>query len=274
MMTLPDAARCDEFYEARLKSGETAFLDKRLADAIDNLRIAAFGLLENPPLESEALVYLALAQSGVGKSIDSDATLGRFVEVERRFAPFAKARLDPTIRANFQALLLSRVNPSTLLGVPGLAGLVETEEQRIAKLPPKERWKAYEAAARREPAEPRWALDLARESFALGDLKSAIAWSTRGLELDPSSAEGHSLRAHAWVLSGNCAAAKADLQALSVADLEGRPTLVADRFVCLVELKDWTPAAEAARALPESQAGRADVIKARQKLAAEKLPSR
>jgi tetratricopeptide (TPR) repeat protein len=274
MMTLPDTARGDEFYESRLKSGEAAFLDKRPTEAIDNLRIAAFGLLEYPPLECEALVYLALAESGAGKNVDADATLARFLDVERRFAPFAKARVDPTIRASFQSLLLSRVNPSTLLAIPGLAGLVETEEQRIAKLPPKERWKAYEAAARREPREPRWALDLARESFALSDLKAAIAWSTRALELDPSSAEGHSLRAHALVLSGDCAAAKADLQALSAADLEGRPTLVADRFVCLVELKDWTPAAEAARALPESQAGRADVIKARQKLAAERVPSR
>ena len=274
MMTLPGSARCDEFYEARLKSGETAYADKRLPEAIDNLRVAAFGLLENPPLESEALVYLALAQNAAGKNGDTDATLARFLEVERHFAPFAKAKLDPAIRASFQALLLARVNASTLAGFPGLSGFVETQEQRIAKLPPKERWKEYEAAARREPRQPQWALALARESFALSDLKSAIAWSTRALELDPSSAEGHSLRAHALVLSGDCVGAKADLQALSPADLDGRPTLVADRFVCLVELKDWTPAVEAARAVPESQASRADVIRARQKLAAEKPVSR
>jgi hypothetical protein len=270
MMPLAGVARCDEFYGARLKSGEAAYTERRLPDAIDNLKIASFGLLESPSLESEALVYLSLAQAAAGKNADADATLGRFLELERRFAPFSRLKLNPSVRADFQALLLQRVTPSSLLGFPGLAGLVETEEEKIAKLPPNERWKAYEAAARREPREPRWALDLAREAFALSDLKAAIGWSSRALELDPSSAEGHSLRAHALVLSGDCASAKADLQALSPADLEGRPTLVADRFVCLVELKDWTSAAEASKSIPSGQAGRPDVERARQKLATQR----
>ncbi len=257
-----------------MRIGEAAYLEKRLPEAIDKLKIASFGLLENPPRESEALVYLALAQTAAGRISGADATLGRFLEVERRFAPFAKMKLDANVRSEFQAVLLRRVSPSTLLAVPSLAGLVETEEQKIAKLPPKERWKAYEAGARREPEEPRWALDLARESFGMGDLKAAVEWSTKALELDPSSAEGHALRAHAYVLRGECALARADLQALSPAELDGRPTLVADRFVCFVELKEWASAAEASRSVPAAQAARADVVRAQQKLAAQRPPAR
>ena len=272
MMPPAGSARGDEFYAARLRSGEAAYLEKRLPEAIDNLKIASFGLLENPLLESEALVYLALAQSAAGKITDADATLARFLEVERRFAPFAKIKLDSGVRADFQALALRRVAPSTLTAFPALAGLVENEEQKIAKLPPKDRWKAYEAAAKREPREPRWALDLAREAFGLGDLKAAVDWSSKALALDPSSGEGHALRAHAYVLQGDCVSARADLQALAPADLEGRPTLVADRFVCLVELKEWTSAAEASKSIPSGQAGRPDVVRAQQKLAAQRRP--
>ena len=270
MMTSVGAARGDEFYETRLRAGEAAYIEKRLPDAIDNLRIAAFGLLESPSMEAEALAYLTLAQTAGGRSADADATLGRFLEVERRFAPYAQLKLDPAIRAEFQALLLRRVAQSTLLAYPGLAGLVETEEQKIAKLPPKERVKAYEAAARREPANVRWPLDLAREAGSAGDQKAVIAWASKAIELEPANAEARAARAHAFFLKGDWSPARADLSAIPAAELEVRPVLLGDRFVCLVELKEWVPAAEAARAVPSSQAGRPDVVKAQQKLATER----
>ena len=45
--------------------------------------------------------------------------------------------------------------------------------------------------------------------------------------------------------------------------------LLGDRFVCLVELKDWGPASEAAKTLPSGQAARPDVVRAQQRLAAQ-----
>jgi tetratricopeptide (TPR) repeat protein len=269
MMTSVAAARGDEFYEARLRAGEAAYAEKRLPEAIDNLRIAAFGLLESPPLEAEALAYLALAQSATGRAADTDATLGRFLEVERRFAPYAKLKLDPAVRAEFQALLLRRVSQPTLLAYPGLAVLVETEEQKIAKLPPKDRARAYEAAARREPGSARWPLALARDAEAAGDTKAAIAWSSKAIEIEPGNAEARSVRAHAYFSKGDFAAARADLSTLPATEIEVRPMLLGDRFVCFVELKDWGPASEAAKTLPSGQAARPDVIRAQERLAAQ-----
>jgi hypothetical protein len=270
MMTFPGGARGDEFYETRLRAGELAYQEKHLPDAIDNLRIAAFGLLENPVLEVEALVYLSLAQTALGRGSEADATLGRFLEVERRFAPYAKIKLEPAVRADFQALLLRRVAQPTLLAYPGLAGMVETEEQKIGKLPPKERVRAYEAAAKRDPKNPRWPIALAREAAVADDQKAVIAWASKAIELDPSGTEARSLRAHAFFLKGDWTAFRGDLNALPPDELKGRPVLVADRFVCLVELKDWVPAREASRALPASEARRPDVAKAQQTLAAER----
>lgn len=268
MMTSVAATQGQEFYETRLRAGEAAYVEKRLPDAVDNLRIAAFGLLESPPLEAEALAYLTLAQTAAGHGAEADATLGRFLEVERRFAPYSKMKLDPAIKAEFQALLLRRVAQATLLAYPGLASLVETEEQKIAKLPPKDRVKAYEAAAKREPANVRWPLALAREAASTGDQKAAIAWATRAIEIEPASAEARSLRAHAYFLKGDFGPARADLNAISKAELELRPVLLGDRFVCLVELKDWVPAAEASKAVPQSETRRTDVVLAQQKLSA------
>ncbi len=269
MMTSLGAARGDEFYETRLRAGEASYQEKRWPDAIDNLRIAAFGLLENPGLEAEALAYLALAQSAAGRAADVDATLARFLEVERRFAPYAHIKLDPAASADFRTLLLRRVAQATLLAYPGLAGLVETEEQKIGKLPPKDRVKAYEAASRREPKNPVWYVDLAREAAAADDQKAVILWAGKAIELDPAGVESRALRGHAFVLKGDWAAARADLDAIPAAERGTRPVVLADRFVCLVELRDWGPATEAAGAVPQSQAVRPDVQRARQKLAAQ-----
>jgi len=109
IMTSNAPARADEFSDARLRSGEDAYVAKRYLDAIAELKIAAFGSLDRPPALSEALVWLALAQNGAGRAADLQATVDRFLEVERRFGAYPKARLEPDTRAAFQAVLLKRV---------------------------------------------------------------------------------------------------------------------------------------------------------------------
>lgn len=271
MMTSVAAATAEDFYEERLRAGQAAFRAKQDPQGtIDDLRIAAFGLLERPPRLSEALVWLALAQTHAGRGADADATIARFLEVERRFAPYAQLKLDPDIRADFQALLLRRVSASSLLLLPGLAGIVETEEQKMAKLSPSERVKALESAAKREPTNPRWTLGLAREAATKPDPKATVQWATRTLELEPGNAEARTLRAHAYTARGEWSQALADLQTLGPAQVDARPALLADRFVCLVETKDWPQAAEAWRKVPTDQKNRPDVAKASKRLAAER----
>ena len=187
--------------------------------------------------------------------------------MERRFAAFAKVPLDPAVAAEFQVLLRRRVAEATLLSYPGLAGLVETEEQRLAKLPPRERTKAYEAAMRREPRSPRWPVALARDAASRNDSKAVVDWTSKALELEPGNPEALALRAHARTSRGEWTLAWADLQALPSQDLDSRPDLAADRFVVLVELKQWAPARDAAARLSAADASRPDVARARQKLA-------
>jgi tetratricopeptide (TPR) repeat protein len=259
----------DDFNQARLRSGQDLFNDKKYLEAIDQFRVAAFGYMDRPAALSECLIRMALAQMAAGRQADADATILRFLEVERRFPSYPPGGLAPDLQAQFRGLLLARVPQATLLSIPSLAALVETEEQKIAKLPPAERRKALEAGARREPASVIWPLALSREALDRSDAREAERWAGKALAIQPTNQEALALRARARVMRGEFAQARADLAALAPAEFEKRPELYADRFVCLVEVQDWSAAGEAAARIPASQASRSDVAKARQKLAAE-----
>ena len=110
MLASPVAAQ--DFYVARLRSGETALADGRAADAAEDLRVAAFGLLDQPALLCEALANLALAQNASGHPAEAKATLQRIAEVQRGFPACGDARLDDSRRTELEALARRLLSPS------------------------------------------------------------------------------------------------------------------------------------------------------------------
>jgi tetratricopeptide (TPR) repeat protein len=270
IMTSNPAARADEFSDARLRAGEDACVAKRYLDAIAELKVAAFGSLDRPPVLSEALVWLAIAQNAAGRTNDVQATLDRFLDVERRFGAFPKARLEPDTRGAFQSLLLKRVPQETILSIPSLAGLIETEEQRYAKLPAADRRRALEAAAKREPSNPNWPDALAREAMERGDAKDVARWADRALQLQPGNPDALAIRARANSARGDYASASKDFASLPADYMAKHPELTADRFVALVETGDFGGAEQALPSLSVAAGSRPDVARAQQKLAAEK----
>jgi len=259
-----------DFNQARLESGKYLFDEKRYREAIDQFRIAAFGFLGRPDWLSSSLARLALAQVADSRPEDADATVARFLEVQRRFPAYPPRDLEPARQAEFQALLLKRVQEATLLGIPSLAGLVETEEQKIARLAPADRKKALEAAARRDPSSAVWAVALAREAAERGDWKETERWAGTALAAQPNNTDALALRARARVVRGEFAPARADLNAIPPAELAKRPELYADVFVAGVEAGDWTLASEVSPRIPSNLMSRPDVAKAQQKMAAER----
>lgn len=119
------AAAADDFYQMRLEEGRIAFQTGSGAEAVNLLRIACFGLMDQPKLLSEGLAWLALAQQKLDRGADVDATLRRFLEVEKRFGVWAKASLPADTRKELERTLLQRVPPEALRAVPSLAPLVE-----------------------------------------------------------------------------------------------------------------------------------------------------
>ena len=189
------ARAADEFNDQRLDEGRMAYQQKSYVEAMDQFRIAAFGFLDRPEKVSECLARLALAEAGAGQKARVEETLGRFLDVERRFSAYAKASLEPEVRADFQALLLRVMPAGTVAGVPSLSSLVESDEQKIARLPSAERRKALRAAAKREPGAVRWPLALAREALERGDTAEATRWVDKALALDPANEEARTLQA-------------------------------------------------------------------------------
>jgi len=107
------AAPADDFYLLRLQAGKAEAAAGRHYDAIDDFRIASFGFLDQPALLAEGLVRLALAQSAAGQADATDATLRRYVEVERAYGGWAGADLEPGARAAFTALVGKRLGAET-----------------------------------------------------------------------------------------------------------------------------------------------------------------
>ncbi len=114
LLTMAARAAGEDFYETRLLAGVEALRANRPLEAVNHLRIASFGFLDRPPLLSESLACLALAQEKAGRVSDEEATLARFVEVERRFAPYAQANLDSALRGEFESLIRRRLPQATL----------------------------------------------------------------------------------------------------------------------------------------------------------------
>lgn len=99
----------DDFYLARLQAGKSEAAAGRHYEAIDDLKIATFGFLDQPLLLLQGLARLALAQAAAGQMEAADATLTRFGEVEARFKGWPEVDLEPASRAAFVSLAGKRM---------------------------------------------------------------------------------------------------------------------------------------------------------------------
>jgi hypothetical protein len=135
------AFAADVFYETRLHAGREALAAGRHLEAAENLRIACFGLLDTPASLSPCLAMLAVAQNNLGRGGEVDATLSRFVEVEKRFPSYDPASLDGGVRREFDTLIQKKIPRATLASLPrvavayGIARPAETKAPVVAVRP-------------------------------------------------------------------------------------------------------------------------------------------
>ncbi len=260
------ASPVDDFYQARLQEGRIAFQTGRPVEAVDQLRVACFGLMDSPQLYSEAIVWLGLAQDRLNRAADVDATLRRFLEAEKRFGGYARIVLPAESRREFDGLLSRRLPPGVILSTPSLSRLVETGEQKIERLPPSDRARAFSAKAKAEPGNVAWPLGLARLALEQGEWKDAVRWAGQALGIEAENVEARRLRVRALTMRQDYASALADLGALPPGSIDAYPVLRADLFVCLAAAKRWDEARAASKGLPAEQLSRPDVAAALAKL--------
>jgi len=88
--------------------------------AAKDLRLACFGLLNEPPALTDCLVRLAVAQGAGNDAEGFRETFRRIAEVEDRFGAYAKAPLPPEIRTAFEQRLVVLIPAATLETIPVL----------------------------------------------------------------------------------------------------------------------------------------------------------
>ncbi len=119
----PWALGADPFYENLLAKGTDQYNRRDVAAAARTLRLACFGLLEEPERLADGLVRLGLAQGAAGEREAFAETFRRLVEVEERFGGYGQAPIPDAVRAEFERLARTFLPPSTLSTSAGFGHL-------------------------------------------------------------------------------------------------------------------------------------------------------
>ena len=242
------AQAADPFYMRLLRQGTDAFNRRDYQTAASQLRIACFGLLDEPQLLADGLTRLALAQAAAGDETGFRETFQRLSEVEERFQGYSRADIPKDVRAAFEVLVLQAIPPATLSENAAFGRLVPSRQDNVAKLPPPQRRKELNRLIKAEPAEVKWRLMLADLELGEGKPGDAVAAADGALKLAPANKEALKLRGLALAADKKWSQAVENLRACGCASSD--PKVAGAMLTSLVELKRWQEANDFARQLP------------------------
>ncbi|HYI83463.1 MAG TPA: hypothetical protein VEX11_09675, partial [Acetobacteraceae bacterium] len=136
LMALPAAgasAAIDPFYQSLLREGILAFDRGDYAASSRTLRIACFGMLDEPKALAGCLSRLALAQDRTDDADGFQDTFRRLAEVEERFQAYTGAELPAETRAALEQRLVARIPVATLRSIPVFRPLADRKEAESAQ---------------------------------------------------------------------------------------------------------------------------------------------
>jgi tetratricopeptide (TPR) repeat protein len=212
------------FYEARFQSGVVDFNRGAYARAADELRVAAFGRVDDIPSYITAEVYLAVTNDRLEHAEDARTAALKVLQAERITPSYAALKLPPDVRASFEQLLPALLTRDQLANVPAFARFANqapavqsgaprpsrhttvvptpTRQPNVAVTAPKNDNKVDT-----QPQPPQPALDygrLALERVAAGDEAGARRYADLAFATDDTNPNAHAAlaqigRAHnAW----------------------------------------------------------------------------
>jgi hypothetical protein len=111
------------FYETRFQSGVVDFNRGAYARAADELRVAAFGRVDDIPSYITAEVYLAVTNDRLEHAEDARTAALKVLQAERITPSYAALKLPPDVRASFEQLLPALLTRDQLANVPAFARL-------------------------------------------------------------------------------------------------------------------------------------------------------
>ena len=146
------ARAAERFYEDLLLSGIQTRERGETARAAKLLRLACFGLLDEPPVLARCLTHLALAQAALEDREAFGKTFLRIVEVQGRFSGYSKAALTASERRQFESRASQLVDPDVLVRSVYFRSLAP--ENAAVEAPLDERPEAPGGGGGAEDAEP------------------------------------------------------------------------------------------------------------------------
>lgn len=246
------SANLEPFYLSLLREGQQSLARGDAAGAARDLRLACFGLLDEPKTLAKCLVHLAVAQARSGDRPGFAATFGRLGEVEERFRGYSESAVTPELRGEFEAQALAQIPAATLSAMPGFRELADRRAAaELARLPERERQKELERRLASDPDNPRWRIESARLEVAAGRGARALELLS-GLADAAQQGEAGCLRGLAEAQSGRCEAAAAAWSACEWPS--ERLELARARLRCFVAASDWEAGDALLAALPSGVA--------------------
>jgi hypothetical protein len=106
------------FYQNMMQRGLAKVQQGRYADAIRDLRVAAFGSLDEPTMYQTAQVYIAIANEKLGNGDEARLAATKFLQSERLRPTYASLPLDAATRDAFEKLVAGAVEPQYLAQLP------------------------------------------------------------------------------------------------------------------------------------------------------------
>ena len=140
------AAAVDPFYQGLLREGALLYDRGDYPGSARTLKIACFGMLDEPKALAGCLSRLALAQDRYDDAEGFLDTFRRLAEVEERFGGWTGAELPAEARAALEQRLVARIPAAALRSIPAFRPLADRKE---AQVPPSQGGKPADARPRR-----------------------------------------------------------------------------------------------------------------------------
>jgi tetratricopeptide (TPR) repeat protein len=197
------------FYETRFQSGVVDFNRGAYARAADELRVAAFGRVDDIPGYISAEVYLAVTNDRLEHAEDARLAALKVLQAERITPSYAALKLPPDVRASFEQLLPALLTREQLASVPVFAHLAPQAPAVQSGAPRGSRQKAIVPTPSKRPnvavtapkeddkvdqKTPQPALDygrLALERAAAGDEAGARRYADLAFATDDTNVNAH-----------------------------------------------------------------------------------
>ena len=238
-----DAARAaDPFYTRLMETGILSYARSDYRTAAEDLRLACFGLLEEPVTLAECLTYLALAQAELADVPAFTHTFERILEIERMFQAFSQLDLRGELRQSLEDRLVSWVPYEVLDRSPVFRDVARRKRAvEILEMPPEERRRELDLRLAAEPDHPTWRLLSAELDLATGDFETAWTAADALPSSAPQSRRALCVRGRAGAALGRCEQALPDLDLCDAP--EARSELIEAKLRCQILLQDWDGAA-------------------------------